>query len=127
MPSKGGNAKSNSKNREDWVKYDFASVQLDAAQKKDFKARWAAKPTEFLDHLGSYAQNGYKFSCSWDGANNCFIASMTCNEAGDPNFHFVLTSRSPDFWEALALNIYKTRECCDKEIWSDGSQEMGWG
>lgn len=128
MPNKPiGNKKSNSKNPADWQKFEFARVTLDDKAKAAFKKAYAENAAEMLGELGSYAVAGYKFSLAWDDNGQCFIASMTCREPSDPNFNYVLSSRSSDAFEALALNIYKTRNYCADGVWTDGTEESNWG
>lgn len=128
MPrSKAGNAKSNSTNPNDWQKFEFAKVNLDDKAKAEFRKKFQADAGSYIQGLAEYAQGGYKFSFSWDMNGKCFIASMTCKEPSDPNYNYVLTSRSPDLYEALALNVFKTREYCADEVWTDGTEEGDWG
>lgn len=129
MPQKSGNRKSNSKNPADWQKFDFVEIRLTDADKADFKAKYAKDAQLFFGELDGLSKNGYKVSLSYDTSNNCVIASLTCREASDPNFNFVLTARAGDTWEALALVLYKHLFMCDDGDW--GADEHGsssqWG
>lgn len=124
-----GNRKSQSKNPNDWQKFEFVEIRLAETEKADFKAKYLKDPNHFLSELDGLAKNGYKLSLSYDANGNSIIASLTCREPGDPNFNYVLTARSSDTWEALCLVLYKHMYMCDDGDWQGDTREGGtsWG
>lgn len=126
--SKGnGNEKSNSKNPLDWSSVEFITMPLNEAQKKDFSSRLREMCDSVPEFLLTFGQAGYKFSLTYDESNYCFIASVTCRRAADPNFGYCLSSRAGDPMEALALCAYKTYFCCADCEWDRSPQTRNWG
>jgi len=122
-----GNEKSNSRNPADWNDITFINMPLNEAQQKDFKSRREEMHGCVPEFLLTFGQAGYKFSITFDENNSCFIASVTCKRALDPNFGYCLTSRSDDAIEALALCAYKTYFCCPECDWIKDTQSRNWG
>lgn len=129
MPPKGGNRKSNSRNTQDWQKFDFVEVRLTEEQKAEFKAKYAKDANQYLGLVSETLSGGYKLSLTYDEANKVYLASLTCREALDPNFNYVMTSRSSDAWEAMALAMYKHHFVCDDGDWGAETRQddRNWG
>lgn len=129
MPSKGGNRKSNSKNSQDWQKFDFVEVRLEETQKSEFKANYAKDANMYLGLVSETLSTGYKLSVSYSEENKTFLASLTCKEPLDANFNYVMTSRSGDAWEAIALAMYKHHFVCDDNDWGAETRmdDRNWG
>ena len=123
----GGNAKSNSRNPSDWQNFEFVALTLDEAQKDQFREWYKEQGQRALDELPSMVTGGYKASVGWDEGSQCFIASLTCKEPTDPNYGYVLSSRSTDLWEAMALNVFKTVEICEEYEWPRTPQVRNFG
>lgn len=85
----------------------FCAISLDTAGKEQAKA-WLGKNGKDLDVLATdLVRAGWKSTFTWDGDNDCFIASSTQRYEDDKNFDICVTSRAPTMWDALMLNIYK--------------------
>lgn len=87
----------------------FVQVSIDEAHRDEFDL-WVSETGEAVyreldDALGS----GIKFTMAYDGANQCYIASLT----GRPDINGVrpftccLSARGGTFAEAIALVMYK--------------------
>lgn len=129
MPANKGNRKSNSKDPQDWQKYDFVEVTLSEEEKVAFKAHYAKDPQSLLGLVEETARGGYKLSLTYDQANECMIATLTCKEPSAVNFGYVMTSRAGDTWESIALAMYKHHYACDDEDWGAETRTNGrsWG
>lgn len=57
-------------------------------------------------YLNERVAEGYKRSLSFDTANGCFVASLTCNNAEDPNYRNILTARGGDATTAIIWLAY---------------------
>lgn len=87
----------------------FVQVNVDAAHREGFD-KWAQEMgqdvyRELDDALGT----GLKLTLSYDGANQCYIASLTGRPdvAGVRAFTCCLSAREGTFANALALLMYK--------------------
>jgi len=87
----------------------FVQVSVDEAHREDFDV-WSMETGEAVwreldDALGS----GLKFTMAFDGANQCYIASLTGrpDTAGIRAFTCCLSARGGTFAEAVALLMYK--------------------
>ena len=117
----------NNKNTNGYREFEFANLRLSEPQKAHFKGWFSENAPSFEELIASYTLVGYKHSFSWDEKNDCFIASMTCNNQKSPNANCVLTSRSEDWFEALMMNVYKTAVICEDEVWPRQSNKDTWG
>ena len=66
--------------------------------------------------------DGFKNGVSWDGYNDCFIASLTCKEETDVNTGQCLLSRSTHWQEALLLNAFKHYILFERRKWVSRNQ-----
>lgn len=123
----GGSPKSNSRNSQDWANFSFVAFTLVEAQKDQFREWYKEQGSRSLDELSSMVTGGYKLTVSWDEQSSCFIASLTCKEPTDPNYGYVLSSRSTDIWEAMALNVFKTVEIFEEYEWPKTAEERTFG
>jgi len=87
----------------------FAQVNLDENRREEFEL-WASEMgdgiyRELDDSLGS----GLKLTLVYDGANQCYIASLTGrpDALGIRAFTCCLSARAGTFSEAIALLMYK--------------------
>ena len=87
----------------------FVQVTLDQAHRDEFD-EWAGETgpaiyRELTDALGC----GLKFTLSYDGANQCYIASLTGRPdvAGVRAFTCCLSARAGSFEDAIAVLMYK--------------------
>lgn len=129
MPPKSGNRKSQSRNSQDWQKFDFVEIRLDDHQKADFKAKYAKDANQFLGLLTETLSGDYKLSITYSEENKVFLASLTCRNAVDANYNYVMTSRAGDPWEAIALAMFKHHFVCDDNDWGGDTRldDRNWG
>jgi len=87
----------------------FVNVSIDEAHREEFDL-WASEMggkvySELADALGS----GLKFTLAYDGANQCYIASLTGRPdvAGERAFTCCLSARAGAFEDAIAVLMYK--------------------
>jgi len=107
--------------------YSFATVRLDVKQKAHFEGWLADNSPAFEELIASLVLTGHKTSFSWDESNDCFIASMTCNDKKSTNFQKVMTSRAQDWFEALMMTVYKIMVVCENEAWPTDRSTNNWG
>jgi len=107
--------------------YEFASLRLNEGQKNHFKEWFSENAQAFEDLIASITLEGNKNSFSWDENNDCYIASLTCNNSKSPNHKCVMTSRAEDWFEALMMNVYKYIVVCDNGAWPRDKGRNNWG
>lgn len=106
---------------------EFVNVQLSEGQKKDF-LKWKTEQAERIaDLIGQIAVDDYKITCSWDARNQCYIASFTGKEDQRHNEHRSMSSRSDDWYEAIALNVYKHVVVFHEGTWEGDNTKNNWG
>lgn len=110
-----------------WQEYQFVDMRLSQTDKTKFDEWLMSSGEEISDLLNMYCENGYKFSVSYDGNNDCFIGSMTCLGETDNNYRFVLTSRNDNWYNALALCVYKTQVLCENGHWDTSYRPTNFG
>jgi hypothetical protein len=111
----------------DFGKVEFVNVTLNEAQKKEFLTWFKTEGERIADHLGQIMVDDYKVSCSWDDRNQCYIASFTGKEDQRVNEHKSMSSRSDDWYEALALNAYKHLVVFKGNTWDGETSKNNWG
>src|SRR5574338_1165560 len=124
MPSK---INRNDNQNGNWRKVDFVNINLSNAEKKQFKSWYEENQAAIPELAAAMTGQGYKLSIKWDNSNSCFIATVTCEGDGLPNDGKALSSRSGDFMEAVALNIFKTDVVSDDGVWPETSRGNSWG
>lgn len=123
MPSKFGNRK-NGYNAEETK---FINYRLNEDEAKRF-GEWASKhEQDMITEIALFMADGVKTSVTWDSSNNCWIISSTCVDEDSDNHRCCLTSRSNDWFEALAMNTFKAKVICAKKPWQELSQANNWG
>lgn len=97
----------------------FVQVTVDEAHRADFDL-WLSETgqavyRELDDSLGS----GLKFTLAFDGAHQCYIASLTGRPdvTGERAFTCCLSARGGTFEEAIALLIYKHASLLHYDWW----------
>jgi len=85
----------------------YVDLKLDDDRRADF-ANWFQKTgQEAMAHVYDALIEGLVFSSRWDEANQCYLVTFTgCGVSGSTE-RYVLTARSGEFSEALALLVYK--------------------
>jgi len=110
-----------------WGNTEFVNVSLNTEQTKDFKS-WFPKQSEtFTEVLGQVMVDDYKVSCNWDDNNQCFIATLTGKPNQSVNSGKALSARSDDWWEALALVLYKHLVIFKNSAWNGELTRNNWG
>lgn len=108
-------------------RYKFASVRLNDAQKAHFEGWLADNAPTFEDTVTSFVLAGHKISFSRDNQNDCYIASLTCNNERSNNFEKVMTSRASTWFDALMMCCYKSIVVCENGSWPIEKNENNWG
>lgn len=111
----------------DYANIEFVNINLTVKQKDTFKSWYAEVETELPNLLAAFIGAGYKTAIRFDNENECFIVSSTCIDESMENGGKCLTSRSDDWLEALALNLYKTDTISENGIWESSSNGKNWG
>jgi hypothetical protein len=106
---------------------EFVNIRLNNKQKETFKSWFADNERELPNLLAVFLAAGYKMSLKYDADHECYIASATCFDDSMENHNKCLTSRSQDWLEAMALNLYKTDVLSEDGIWESSSTGSDWG
>jgi len=110
-----------------WNDIEFVNVKLTEDQKTQFTA-WAQKPpTPITDLIGQSMVNLYRISCGWDDSNQCFIATITGKKEAKFNASRSMSSRSDDWYEALALCMFKHYVLFGERTWQGETDRNNWG
>ncbi|GJQ33883.1 MAG: hypothetical protein HBSAPP04_27220 [Ignavibacteriaceae bacterium] len=125
MPQK--KQQNNDNNRQNWTKVEFVNINLSKSEKTQFKSWYADNQAELPMLLTAFLSAGYKTSMKYDFENSCFIVTAICEDDGLPNHGKALTSRSDDWLEALALNLFKTDVLSPDGVWETSGKGNSWG
>ena len=110
-----------------WGAMEFINVTLTEQQKDEFKS-WSKKQSASIaDDIGQVMVDDYRLSCNWDDNNQCFIATLTGKEDQDFNSGKALSARSDDWYEAIALALYKHMVIFDGKKWTGEGTKNNWG
>lgn len=96
---------------------EMISSKLTDAELLEFETWYAKQQPKLWNTLTDILLDGHKQGVSWDAYNDCFIASLTGRGDGVTNDGRCLTSRSQDWIEAVALNLYKHLVIYQKGLW----------
>lgn len=110
-----------------WGEMEFINVALTEQQKDEFKVWSKSKGETIADDIGQAMVNDYRLSCNWDDNNQCFIATLTGKEDQDFNAKKALSARSDDWFEAMALVLYKHIVIFDGRKWTGDGTKNNWG
>lgn len=106
---------------------EFVNRNLLAHEAEEFGV-WAKKETERIpDLIGQIMVEDYKISCTWNDTNQCYIATFTGKEDCKFNPYKALSSRSDDWFEALAMNAYKHLVIFNGKKWDGDTIKNNWG
>ena len=80
------------------------------------------------EEVNTLARDGYSLKVYYDSAQENYRASITCMNAEDDNFGYVLSSYAGDWYTALAVLTFKHFDVA-KETWLEytAEQTKGWG
>jgi hypothetical protein len=106
---------------------EFVNIRLTVKQKETFKAWFLENESELPNLLAVFLTAGYKLSLKFDSEHNCYIASATCFDDSMENHNKCLSSRSQDWLEAMALNLYKTDVLSEDGVWESSAVGSDWG
>lgn len=81
-----------------------------------------------FEEVNTLAVDGYSIKIYHDSEQGNFRASLTCMNAEDDNYGFVLSAYAADWFTALAVLTFKHFDVA-KENWQDYTQKStgGWG
>ena len=105
----------------------FVNLRLDDNQKKTFAGWMKEKGETLVDEIAIAMSEHGKMSISWDDTNKCFISAITCKDDKSPNCDHCVSSRSQDWYEALALTCFKVLVLLKDKPWSEGGTAANWG
>lgn len=128
MAGKQGNGNKTTKSKPGFNDFQFADIRLSETDKKAFLKWYEENSGDLYIHIAEMVNDGCKLSASWSDANDCYIASFTCLNDKSENYCLVLSSRSDDLFEAIAINIYKHRVMVgDSNPWPTSKTTQVWG
>jgi hypothetical protein len=105
----------------------FAAIKLETEGKDEFANWYKSTDNAKPEDIGELLVMGWKCSVTWDGNNDCFIASYTQRDEDDRNYNVCVTSRSDDITEALFLGVFKIAVMfADKKIPTEQVKD-NWG
>jgi len=110
-----------------WTQTEFVTIKLTGKAKDDFHTWASRKEADVALDVASFISNGHKIGISWDDSNKCWIVSATCKVDGDVNENCCITSRSDDWFEAMAMNVFKATVLCNGGAWRDQQESSEWG
>ena len=97
----------------------FVQVSLDEAHRDEFDM-WAGETgTGIYRELTDALDSGLKFTLSYDGANQCHIATLTGRPdvSGERGFTCCLSARAGTFEDAIAVLMYKHASLLHYDWW----------
>jgi hypothetical protein len=97
----------------------FVQVSVDEAHRDEFDL-WASEMGgKVYDELDDALGVGLKFTMAYDGANQCYIGSLTGRPdiTGIRNFTCCLSARAGTFADAIALLMYKHAALLHYDWW----------
>lgn len=110
-----------------WPETQFVTIRLNGKHKDGFREWMQRNSEEVALDVASFMSDGHKSSITWDDTNACWIASSTCKDEASKNYNHCLSSRSSEWYEALAMNVYKHNIMCNKGAWVDQQEDNDWG
>lgn len=108
-------------------KIEFVNINLSKKERDQFKAWYTELETEIPRLIAVFMSQGYKIGIRYDTENECYICSATCFDDSMENHGKCLTSRSADWLEAMALNLFKTDVMSPDGIWESTTSGSNWG
>lgn len=106
---------------------EMISSKLTDDELGDFD-KWLTKASpKIWELLTETLLNDTKLGVSWDAYNDCFIASFTGKGDRNINSGRCLMSRSSDWQEAIALNLYKNSEIYKGGKWENRNADKQRG
>lgn len=106
---------------------EFINRNLVEDEAKTFMAWFKTENERIADMLGQIMVNEYKVSCTWNDNNQCYIATFTGKEDNKHNPLKALSSRSDDWYEALAMTAFKHLILFKGGKWDGDTTKNNWG
>lgn len=106
---------------------EFVNINLNKAQKEHFRGWFMENEKELPNLLAIFMSAGYKISLKYDTEHECYISTATCFDSSMENYNKALSSRSADWFEAMALTLWKTDVLCEDGVWENSAREDNWG
>lgn len=107
--------------------FQFVNYKLTQEDKNKFE-QWRKKLGDQLEQtVLDLLQAQIKQSTSWDEDSKCWICSWTGTEDNILNAKRCITSRSPNYFEAMALNAFKSEIIFNGEVWEVEFNSNSWG
>lgn len=103
--------------RPDSTMPEMVQFKLNADELAQFDSWLAQKGFSFDDRVTNHLVQSHKIGVSWDAYNDCFISSSTGKGDTNRNAGLCLLSRSTDWREAVALNLFKAEVVYANGVW----------
>lgn len=105
----------------------FVNFKLSGKDKNDFTEYMQKEAEEIHLDIAEAMSSGVKLSLSENRENGFYLAAATMRDEGNINFDRCITSRSPDWWEALVMCVFKCKLLGYAEDWADMTGDDSWG
>jgi len=109
------------------INIQFVDMRLSGEHKEGFREWFQRKGDMVALDIATFISNGHKIGITWDDKHTCWIVSATCKDDANVNVDCCVTSRSDEWYEALAMCVYKNDVVANKGRWLDESNEDHWG
>jgi hypothetical protein len=98
----------------------FVPLNVSEGEKEVFQQWWSDNPTEVRRVLDDALGAGLKFTLTFDGSNQCYIASLTGrpDPSGERAFTCCLSARGGTFEEAIAVLTFKHDHLLQTDWWA---------
>lgn len=105
----------------------YANINVPEAHHNQIE-KHIANSQGVYEEINTLAVDGYSIKIYYDSEQENFRASITCMNAEDGNFGYVLGAYAGDWYTALAVLTYKHFDVA-KENWLEFTAEKtkGWG
>lgn len=95
----------------------FINTKLTSEELKKFDA-WLTRQGDVDQAVAEALHDGYKFTFMQMSGENVFLANMYPGKETVMNLGLSLGSRSPNYWRAVLMCVYKHTFLCDDNDWS---------
>lgn len=106
---------------------EMVQFKLNMDELNQFDQWLQQKGFNFDVRVTNHLIEDHKLGISWDGYNDCFIASSTAKGEKNKNTGSCLLSRSTDWREAVALNLFKQEVVYANGIWRPRKDDVQRG
>lgn len=95
----------------------FINTKLTVDEIKKFDA-WLTRQADVDQAIAEALHDGYKFTFMQMSGEDVFLANMYPGKETVMNQGLSLGSRSPNYWRAMLMCVYKHTFLCDDNDWS---------